>query len=70
MTAASVANFGGLNMVFSIWLKKAERCESFDQLTTDLWSCKPLENFLQYKTRGKDLVCSFKSMPKCAYFWG
>ena len=66
MAAASVADFGGFGMVFPTRLKKAECCESLDQLTTHLRSCEALEKFLQHKTCSKDLVCAFKGMPKCA----
>ena len=66
MTAASVADFGGFDMVLPIWLKKAECRESLDQLTTHLRPCKALEKFLQHKTCRKDLVRAIKCMPKSA----
>ena len=65
-TATNVADFCGFDMVFPIWMKKAERCKSLDQLTTHFWSCEALEKFLQHKTCSENLVCAFKSMPKCA----
>ena len=68
MAAACVADFGGFDMVLPIRLQKAECGESLDQLTTDLRSCKTLQKFLQHQTCREDLVCAFKSTPKCADF--
>ena len=64
MTAAGVADFGGFNVVLSIWLDEAQRPEAVDQLAARLGPCKALKKFLQHKAGGKDLVAAIQSVAK------
>ena len=64
METTDVADFGGLNMVLSVWSEKAQRAEPIDQLTARFGSCKALEKFLQHQTCSEDLVRPVKSVLK------
>jgi hypothetical protein len=57
---ASVAQFGGTNVIVAIWDQHWQSGKFLDQLPVGLWTCKALQQLLQNKPRGDDGVASLK----------
>ncbi len=43
VATAHIADFGGFDMVFSVWLQESKRDKPFDQLAPRLWPSKALK---------------------------
>jgi hypothetical protein len=62
--ATRVADYGGFDVVFTVWLQESERGEPLDQLATCFGPRKALQELLQHQTRREDLVCSLETVLK------
>jgi hypothetical protein len=62
VAAAMIADLGGLDVVFSVWLEESKRGEPFNQLAPGFGAGKALKKLLQHQPGSEDLICSPKSV--------
>ena len=61
-STASIANFGGSDMILSFWLKQRKCCKPFDDLGAGLRAREALQKLLQHKAGCDNHICAQESI--------